>query len=190
MKTLYTLIFVILLSPALAQVEVIKDELPNYQGVINVPGKDAEELYATLREWVALTYNSANNVIQMDDPFSGKIITKGVYEYFYPQSALGMVVQIVNHLNYSLVIDIKPERLRYTLQINEATTGTGNLENLNSLLLLDSPINPMNGLPYKKKQLPRVYEIKQIHLDKIEAFKDGLVASIYQSTVKASNDDW
>lgn len=191
MKTLYTLLFILLMSPAFGQeIEVIADEFPYYQGIISAPGKNAEEIYTTLREWVALAYNSANNVIQMDDPYSGKIITKGVHEYFYPQSALGMTVSVVSHLKYSLVIDIKPERLRYTLQINEGTTGTSNVENMNSLLLSDPPINPITGMPYKKRQLEKVYEIKQIHFDKIEDFKNSIIASMSQSTVKANNDDW
>ena len=39
----------------------------SYSKVIEVPGKTADHLYSSAREWFALTFKSANNVLQMDD---------------------------------------------------------------------------------------------------------------------------
>jgi hypothetical protein len=49
----------------------------NYTEVVEVPGKTADQLYSSAREWFAETFNSANHVLQMDDPKLGKLIGKG-----------------------------------------------------------------------------------------------------------------
>lgn len=48
-----------------------------YSEVIQVEGKSTDQLYSSAREWFALTFNSANDVLQMDDPVAGKLIGKG-----------------------------------------------------------------------------------------------------------------
>lgn len=48
-----------------------------YSEVVEVSGKSIDQLYASAREWFALTFKSANNVLQMDDPISGILIGKG-----------------------------------------------------------------------------------------------------------------
>jgi len=45
--------------------------------IIEVPNKKAHQLYTSAREWFALTFKSANDVIQMQDSVAGKIIGKG-----------------------------------------------------------------------------------------------------------------
>ncbi|MFA9371888.1 MAG: DUF4468 domain-containing protein [Labilibaculum antarcticum] len=49
-----------------------------YTEVVEVPGKNADQLYSTAREWFAETFKSADDVLQMDDPVAGKLIGKGL----------------------------------------------------------------------------------------------------------------
>lgn len=49
----------------------------NYSEVVQVEGKTTSELYTAAREWFAVTFNSANDVLQMEDPEGGKLIGKG-----------------------------------------------------------------------------------------------------------------
>lgn len=53
-----------------------------YTGVVEVPGATQAQLYSRAYEWVAKTFNSAQNVIQMQDKESGKIIVKGVVKAY------------------------------------------------------------------------------------------------------------
>ena len=46
--------------------------------VFEVEGKSKDEIHSIINQWVAENYNSANNVIQMNDKEAGTIIVKGV----------------------------------------------------------------------------------------------------------------
>ena len=46
--------------------------------VNKVEGKTKSEIFSLLNKWVALNYNSANNVVQLSDAESGNIIVKGI----------------------------------------------------------------------------------------------------------------
>ncbi len=48
-----------------------------FSDVVEVPNKTSKQLYASAREWFALTFKSATDVLKMDDPTAGKLIGKG-----------------------------------------------------------------------------------------------------------------
>lgn len=48
----------------------------DYSEIIEVPGKSTDQLYSSAREWFALNFKSATDVLKMDDPISGKLIGK------------------------------------------------------------------------------------------------------------------
>lgn len=48
-----------------------------FQGVVAVPGVPAAELHARAREWVALTFQDAHQVTQLDDAARGVLILRG-----------------------------------------------------------------------------------------------------------------
>ena len=52
----------------------------SYEGIVQVEGNSATDLYIKANEWFAMRFNSANNVIQMQDKDAGKIIGKGAIE--------------------------------------------------------------------------------------------------------------
>ncbi len=178
MKTLYTLFFVLLLSPAFAQdVELIADKIPLFQGVIKAPSNSSEDIYSTVKEWVVRFYDHPENVVQMDD--LGKIVIKGIVEYGYVQRPTTMPCEA----SYTLMIEIKPERFRYTLEINSASSGL--MESLYSIVLADEPYNPSTDQPYRGKQLERALLAKEAHINNLTAFKEqvvyGLVGAVEQA---------
>ncbi len=76
------------------------------------------QIYTTAREWIATTFKSAKNVIQMDDKESGKIIAKGNLQL------VGIVMhsllrngnsQCMGHMNFTLSIQAKDGRYKYIL---------------------------------------------------------------------------
>lgn len=48
-----------------------------YQRVIPVPGMSADELYGRVREWVALTFEDAHQVVQLEDAQRHLILGRG-----------------------------------------------------------------------------------------------------------------
>lgn len=187
MKTLYTLAFIILLSPAFAQVEVTSNEIPKFQGVVSAPGQTADQLYNSLREWVALSYNSAQNVLQMDDAVAGKIVVKGIHTYNFNLKG----ANVPNQFDYTLLIELKDDRFRYTVDIVKATTGTGDTEILQSLILADQPYDPATGKPYPQKYAKHFEPQKAFHIKTIEDYTDALVTSMAGATQKLqAAEDW
>lgn len=90
MKHLLLLVALLLASP-LAHAQKAKEDdstptLPRdpdtkqvtYTGVVEVPGATQAQLYSRAFEWVAKRYNSAKDVVQMQDKESGKIVVKGI----------------------------------------------------------------------------------------------------------------
>ena len=51
-----------------------------YEDVVTIDGKNSDELYVAIKKWIALNYNSANNVIQLDDKENHTLIVKGNFQ--------------------------------------------------------------------------------------------------------------
>ncbi|HSW67478.1 MAG TPA: DUF4468 domain-containing protein [Bacteroidales bacterium] len=90
-----------------------------YSEVVQMEGKTAQQLYTTAREWFAKTFVSANDVIQMEDPTSGKIIGKGsnhvVESYIVGKGITAIFTTIDWYPNYTLKIEVKDGRYKYEL---------------------------------------------------------------------------
>jgi len=80
-----------------------------FKEVVNVPGKDKVELFQMAKKWAALTFVSAQDVIQLDDPQGGRLIIKAIYPYTERRS----LIDIPFICEYSLIIESKDERYRY-----------------------------------------------------------------------------
>ena len=82
MKTILLSSFIMLSSIVFAQEFPINEKTGkvSYEGVVKVEGASATDLYIKANEWFAMAFNSANNVIQMQDKDAGKIIGKGAIE--------------------------------------------------------------------------------------------------------------
>jgi hypothetical protein len=109
------------LLPTLSKISIDSvSALITYKSITKKPKLSEDQLYSRLRAWVATAYNSANDVIQMDDKTSGIMIAKGIFSY--PNMRYPILI------HYTLTISIKPEKYRivitdYALQIvgGEAT---------------------------------------------------------------------
>lgn len=80
-----------------------------YVEVVTADGIPAPELYARAKAWVAQQYRSAQHVIQLDDPSTGKLVVKGNF----PGTARGDAG--VYYVGHTLTLEVKPGRYRYTL---------------------------------------------------------------------------
>jgi len=80
-----------------------------YQDVIDVEGRTKSELHAKAREWIAMNYISANDVIQLDDEERGLMIVKGAYG--------GISHLLISNwtVRHTLKIESRDGRLRVTI---------------------------------------------------------------------------
>jgi len=80
---------ILLLMAMFASMNVMAQGNPiQCDSVIQAQGKNVAELYPMIKAWAAITYNSANAVIQMDDPQNGILICKGAFKYTAPGGML------------------------------------------------------------------------------------------------------
>jgi hypothetical protein len=98
---------------------------------INSNGKSKSEIYSSINRWVSVNYNSANDVIQMNDKESGIMIIKGLsaVSYINPTRATytkTKVFPIRNEmlLNHLLEIKVKENKYRLIYTISRIADGS------------------------------------------------------------------
>lgn len=149
--------------------EVLKDKFPTYQGIINIEGKNSNVIYSSIKAWVAIVFNSANDVIQLDDKENGKLIVKGLSSFSYKV----MGANIGSKCFYTLTIDTKDNRFRYTIDMTEVEVGSKNQSAYKMLI-----------------EKPDKGQAKDI-LKEVEAIKNKLVNNMKSSVIQdAESGDW
>ena len=139
MKNLPFLLALALLAgaprPAAAQRKTTVPLLPTdslsqripFRGVVAVPGVSAAELQARAREWVALTFEDAHQVMQLDDAARGVLIGRAytntwVDRALHPNDDPGQ-------LSFAFRLDFREGRYRYEVfELGQPSplSGTGN----------------------------------------------------------------
>ena len=73
--------------------------------VSEFPDKAKDELFDLAMQWVARTYNSANDVVQLKDKGKGQIICRGI-------GSAPMDFGFQRNFRYTMIIDVKDGKLR------------------------------------------------------------------------------
>lgn len=122
-KSFYFLLAFFLSAPTIAQKTVIQDDKLNgiiplnaegrlsYNANGKVEGATKEELFKRARKWFVKTYNSAKDVLQVNDASAGELIGKGST----PTVAKVQRVTWHNNVNHTLTLDVKDGRYRIEL---------------------------------------------------------------------------
>lgn len=79
-----------------------------YRGIVEVSNKSQIDLYDQAKEWVALNFRSAQDVIQLDDRENGHLIAKGNFQIYYKMWN--------RHVHHTMIIETKDGRYRYTIK--------------------------------------------------------------------------
>jgi hypothetical protein len=87
---------------------------PNYHGVVAVPGMSAAELYGRAREWVALTFQDAHQVTQLEDASRGVLIGKGYTRVIVNVNSQGR--GNIRLVSFTFRFDFREGRYRYELR--------------------------------------------------------------------------
>jgi hypothetical protein len=83
-------------------------KLITYEAVVEIPGATKDQLYDRALEWMAKTYQSANDVVQIKDKEQGKLLAKGGIPYVYHNILSGYVV-------HTQTIYVKDGRYKYVM---------------------------------------------------------------------------
>ncbi len=81
-----TLMVYLLFLPIFTKAQEYKLEEKTVTGIFEVKEIKKAEIFVAINKWVSINYNSAKNVVQMNDLESGTIIIKGINEVSYKNS--------------------------------------------------------------------------------------------------------
>ena len=124
MKQLFTLCLFAFFSINTFGQSIIKDSISQKyeaQEIKKLDSLKADVIFTKAKEWIALNYKSANDVIQLADKESLKIIVKGNFS-----SSLFMKQGFISH---TLILDFKDEKMRYTYSnFSYYSSGSGSMD--------------------------------------------------------------
>lgn len=91
-----------------------QEEAIKFSEVVNEEGKTVQELYPIIKAWIASSFKSANDVIQMDDPNNGIIICKCVFKYIYPGGI--KYANMDGYVTYTLKLQVRDGRYKINIE--------------------------------------------------------------------------
>ncbi len=146
-----------------------------YSKVILVDGVSKDELYNRAKEWYVMTYNSAKEVLQLDDKNAGKIIgkgtTSGVYRFMMSNTDF--------YLNYTLSVTVKDGRYRY--EFSQFTVETVSKHSVGGRASI------MEYLPYYAKEKGILYSAAKVIIPHMDEEINRLSASLQAAMSKSSS---
>jgi len=104
--------------------QAYKIEEKSITGVFDVDGKSKAEIFSAINKWISINYNSAKNVIQLNDAEAGNIIIKGINEVtcksvaktLYPKNAY-IPENTTTKFNHLIEINVKENKFRIIYRI-------------------------------------------------------------------------
>lgn len=115
-KVLTLLVFCLGVKLSIGQTQIPIDTSTgkvSYTEIVYADSVSKKELFDRSLEWLALNYKSANDVIQLQNEATGKIIAKGLFKEYL--SLMGGLTVYDCSVYHTLKIDIKEGRVRIQL---------------------------------------------------------------------------
>ncbi len=101
------------------------EDIAHYERIIEIPGKNKNEIYLSVLKWAANFYKSATKVIDHKDQESGEVVIKAIASVPAFRS-LGDIRQ--SDIKYSMQVSIKDNKIRIVFDYGElmfsGTSGT------------------------------------------------------------------
>jgi hypothetical protein len=118
-KLLFTYLF-------LLSVSLFAQKPLEFNSIVKVEGVTKNDIYVQVNDWLATTFNSANDVIQMADKDAGKFIAKGQVNY-----SIGKMMYNCTDgaLRFTIKVSVRDNKFRFILtQISHKSYGNSNCE--------------------------------------------------------------
>lgn len=209
--------FILTISQGLSQEYEIKEKA--IIGVLETPDKTKSEIFSSINKWISLHYNSAKNVVQLNDKEAGNIIVKGIngvaykniWKEVYPNNK-HMQDYSTLKFNHTIEINIKDDKFRIIYNLTDIVPENQmtNYEHINDMVfdlidlvgLKEDPVMTYNsylegmmkkGLIGKKKR-EKILEMtkpsfEQVNKDIIGSIKATML-DIKKTVISSKNEDW
>lgn len=95
-----------------------KELLKEYSDIVEIKGKTKEEIFELSQQWIAKSFNSANDAIQYKSVDEGKVIIRGITQPSCDASVSKIECQGYSKAKiiYTLTIDIKDDKTRFKFE--------------------------------------------------------------------------
>ena len=166
----------------------------NYEGVKQVEGKNADELYSKAMEWFAVNFKSANDVIQLSDPVNRRIVGKGFKNVNHQIKSQVVVINMFFTLN----VQFRDARYRYEISSSEIKPAVGDIvytyEFLKEVATEDGLREYYKSMNIKKsmvseKQFYQNLESNQSFVLAVESELDNIIKSLHEALI-SKIDEW
>lgn len=183
MKKFVTLILVLITINA----KLFGQEPLSYSEVVQVNDVLKNELFNRAKLWFATTYNSANDVLQIENKEEGELIGKAILKY--EPNILSGSEQLKGNIRYTIKIYVKDGRYKY--EITDFTHDPyGNMYGKKSMGLITTDMENPNPLPLSKGWSNRVWNDIKSQIDiPIVGIIDNLKKEMIKKT-ESKNNDW
>ena len=174
-------------EPFEQELPVNEESLIEYTDVVQVNGATKDELYSRAREWFVTRYNSVEDVLQMDDKESGKLIGKA-----FKDIMIGLMgISVKKKMYYTIGVYFKDGRYKYSVTNIEYQGYPDKYNNYNAPRRPAEPA--IIDQLYKKNGKPRSMN-KQCKEGTIKS-TNALIADLKDSMTKSNgltdeDDDW
>ena len=204
---------IILFISSIANAQEYKLEGKTITGTFDIKDKSKSEIFASINKWISINYNSAKNVVQMNDLESGTIIIKGLNEVkyknpikiIYPNLAAEFTTIKFNHL---IEVNVKDNKFRIIYKLIEIYMIDATVMNDSKMVCVNldgsrkSEVEEYMGL--MEENFKKAYKNKEKREKLLEAYKSSFeeintnlvndmkatMQSIEKSIIETTKDKW
>ena len=162
-------------------ISIYAQEYTSYSKVIQMEGKSISEIHQVINEWIALSYNSAQNVIQLNTEEKIIIKAKSSIEYKF----INQYEPLLYYLSYTITIAIREGRFKFDVNYQDFKRNTLPEYQMYNLIDVLSPTKSMNAILENYRQWMATYGFKPKLIEKEIKLKGG-IETIYQDYVNLS----
>jgi hypothetical protein len=181
--------------------EVYKPELkPNYNQELKIiqyedvvsegiGDFDKDKLYDKLYRWVAINFNSANDVIQLSDKSTNNIIVKGRVKVVWHSPRKGLMKMAYNEEWYiPITLDLKTKdgRYKYELTISSYIKNVPKLDSYGE----EQPIDNRLFNKYEHTNSFGSGDIYSKIDERIQTLLANIQLFVIQESIEEENEDW
>jgi hypothetical protein len=159
--------------------------LITYKAIVDVSGVSANDIYSRSRECFATAFNSANNVLQMDDRTAGKLIGKGVFHTYLLKAGFGAIMPINYVIGFTVNISIKEAKYRVIMPDFKAGIGTGTPATLDAIYQNSDALNKSDS-----KMNKQVYNNLIPLLKDVDTDSKTTIANLQKAVTTKVKDDF
>ena len=170
-----------LLASTLLYTHIYSQESVEFTKVIESENLSKNEVFVIVNDWFASNYGSANQVIQISDKESGKLIGKALLSYSFGKLAYSCYE---GKVNYTIKISIREGRFKIDINNFIHNVNIGNSNSCELGLITDAELHSTSGI-FKRYHNKVWVDIKQ----KIEVYSENIFTSIENKILNYSKDD-